>query len=386
MGYWINELFPRLKLRRQEGLYRNRNIVDSPQGSRIFHSGKSYLNFASNDYLGLANHPTAVKAFQVAAKKYGVGAGASHLLFGHQRPHQILEQAIAQFTNRDRALVFSSGYMANLGIFNALIGKDDLVIQDKYNHASLIDGALASKGKLIRYKHNSIEHAEKILNKNHNSRKVLAVDGVFSMDGDIAPLDKLSTLCDLHNTVLMVDDAHALGVIGKTGKGSSELFNLDQQHLPILMGTLGKSFGVSGAFVAGSDDLIEYLIQYARTYIYTTALPPASAAAAYSSLNIFYDEPNRLEHLNQLINYFKNFFPDLNFKFLPSNTPIQPMIIGDSQKALKISKMLFQKGIIAPAIRPPTVPYGGARLRITLTASHTFSDIDELIMALQEIK
>lgn len=386
MGNWISELFPTLKLRRQEGLYRERSLVDSPQGAKILHSGKSFLNFSSNNYLGLANHPVVVSHFQSAAKKYGVGAGASHLLFGHQRPHKMLEEEIARFTNRDRALVFSSGYMANIGIFNALIGKDDLIVQDKLNHASLIDGALASKGKLIRYKHNSLEHAEKILVKNDNSRKLLAVDGVFSMDGDIAPLDKLSDLCSKYNTVLMVDDAHAFGVIGKTGRGSSELFSLDQHRLPILMGTLGKSFGVSGAFVAGSDDLIEYLIQYARSYIYTTALPPASAVAAYSSLKIFDDEPNRLCHLNKLIDYFKKCSSSLNFEFLPSNTPIQPMIIGDSQKTLNISKFLFDKRIIAPAIRPPTVPYGSSRLRITLTASHTFSDIDQLIDAIQGIK
>ena len=386
MNLWLNELFPKLKLRKKEGLYRNRNIVDSPQGSVISHSGKTYLNFSSNNYLGLANHPIVVKDFQTAAKKYGVGAGASHLLFGHQRPHKMLEEEIAKFTNRDRALVFSSGYMANFGIFSALIGRDDLIVQDKLNHASLIDGALASRGKLIRYKHNSIDDAERLLKKNEKSRKILAVDGVFSMDGDIAPLDKLSEICSRYDTVLMVDDAHALGTIGKTGRGSSELFNLDQQQLPILMGTLGKSFGVSGAFVAGSDDLIEYLIQYARSYIYTTAIPSASAVAACSSLKLFSNELNRLDHLNELVNYFKNQYSSLNYKFLPSDTPIQPMIVGDSRKATDISNKLFQHGIIAPAIRPPTVPYGSSRLRITLTASHTFSDIDKLIDILKKIK
>ncbi|MDG1293521.1 MAG: 8-amino-7-oxononanoate synthase [Pseudomonadales bacterium] len=303
---------PALAARQQEKLYRQRFTLDTAQGPLVQLKGQDYLNFSSNDYLGLANHPAVISAFQASAKQYGVGAGASHLVVGHQQPHEQLERAIAEFTGRERALLFSSGYMANLGVLKALLTKDDVIIQDKLNHASLIDGGLASGAQLLRYRHNDLDHLDQLLSKSASAdnadkqtRKILAVDGVFSMDGDIAPLDALADICDMHNVALMVDDAHGFGVLGEQGGGCSEVFGLDQQRLPIVMGTLGKAFGVSGAFVAGSHELIETLIQYSRTYIYTTALPPACAAAALQSLSIIKAQPERRQHLQDLIAYFR---------------------------------------------------------------------------------
>ncbi|MEZ7984872.1 MAG: 8-amino-7-oxononanoate synthase, partial [Pseudomonadales bacterium] len=281
---------PALASRQQEKLYRQRFTLDTAQGPLVQLKGHEYLNFSSNDYLGLANHPSVISAFQSSAEQYGVGAGASHLVVGHQQPHEQLEVALAAFTGRDRALLFSSGYMANLGVLKALLAKDDVIIQDKLNHASLIDGGLASGAQLLRYRHNDLDHLEQLLTKSaiadRGARKILAVDGVFSMDGDIAPLDTLADICNKHDVALMVDDAHGFGVLGEQGAGCSEHFGLDQQRLPIIMGTLGKAFGVSGAFVAGSHEMIETLIQFSRTYIYTTALPPACASAALQSLSI----------------------------------------------------------------------------------------------------
>jgi 8-amino-7-oxononanoate synthase len=388
MSRWISDLGPALESRQQDNLYRQRLTLDTAQGPLVQLQGREYLNFSSNDYLGLANHPEVISAFQSAAQQYGVGAGASHLVVGHQQVHEALECALASFVDRERALLFSSGYMANLGIFKALLGKDDVIIQDKLNHASLIDGGISSGGQFLRYRHNDLDHLEQLLSKpaiaDQKIRKILAVDGVFSMDGDIAPLDSLADICDSHNIALMVDDAHGFGVVGERGAGCSEHFSLDQQRLPIVMGTLGKAFGVAGAFVAGSHEMIETLIQYSRTYIYTTALPPACAAAALQSLNIIKTQPQRGEHLQALIGYFRAAVNDLNFDVLPSSTAIQPLIVGDSKKALALSQALMDAGILVSAIRPPTVPAGTARLRITLTAAHSFAHIDQLINVLRQ--
>ena len=388
MSRWLSDLAPALAARQQDKLYRQRFTLDTAQGPLVHLKGQDYLNFSSNDYLGLANHPAVISAFQASATQYGVGAGASHLVVGHQQPHEQLEHAIAEFTGRERALLFSSGYMANLGVLKALLAKDDVIIQDKLNHASLIDGGLASGAQLLRYRHNDLDHLDRLLSQsisvNNKTRKVLAVDGVFSMDGDIAPLDALADICDTHNVALMVDDAHGFGVLGEQGAGCSEYFGLDQQRLPIVMGTLGKAFGVSGAFVAGSHELIETLIQYSRTYIYTTALPPACAAAALQSLSIIKAQPERRQHLQDLIAYFRKAINDLDFNVLPSSTAIQPLIIGDSEKTLALSQALLKAGLLVTAIRPPTVPKGTARLRITLTAAHSFAQIDQLIDVLRQ--
>ena len=388
MSRWISELAPALAARQQQKLYRQRFTLDTAQGPLVQLNGRETLNFSSNDYLGLANHPAVISAFQASAEQFGVGAGASHLVVGHQQPHEQLERALAEFTGRERALLFSSGYMANLGVLKALLGKEDVIVQDKLNHASLIDGGLASGAQLLRYRHNDLDHLEQLLAKSASAdagkRKILAVDGVFSMDGDIAPLHALADICDSHNAALMVDDAHGFGVLGEQGAGCSEHFGLDQQRLPIVMGTLGKAFGVSGAFVAGSHEMIETLIQYSRTYIYTTALPPACAAAALQSLSIIKAQPERRQHLQDLIAYFRQAMSTLDFNVLPSTTAIQPIIIGDSEKTLALSQALLKAGLLVTAIRPPTVPMGTARLRITLTAAHSFAQVDQLLEVLRQ--
>ncbi len=385
MTCWINDLAPPLAQRHVDNLYRHRHTVASAQGPILTIADHEYINFSSNDYLGLANHPSVVSSFQEAAKYFGVGAGASHLIVGHQQPHHDLEQALADFTGRDRAVVFSSGYMANLGVVSALLSKDDTVIQDKLNHASLIDGARLSGANFLRYRHNDLDHLQQqMLKTDDASRTLLAVDGVFSMDGDMAPLKQLVDICSEYNAALMVDDAHGFGWLGSHGAGVAEHFDLSQKQLPILMGTLGKSIGVFGAFVAGSDELIESLIQYSRSYIYTTALPPACAFAAQQSLNIIQEEPQRRVHLQALIQYFKTNAAHLNFEFIDSSSPIQALIVGGNEQALLLSEQLKKSGILVSAIRPPTVASGSARLRITLTAAHTFAQLDQLIHALEE--
>ena len=304
---------------------------------------------------------------------------------GHQQPHHDLEKALAKFTGRDRALVFSSGYMANLGILSGLLFKGDAVIQDKLNHASLIDGAQLSGANFLRFKHNDLDHLRVQLDKTTDCpQKILAVDGVFSMDGDMSPLNQLSNICNDYDAALMVDDAHGFGWLGENGAGISEHFNLGQQDLPILMGTLGKAVGVAGAFVAGSNALIESLIQSSRSYIYTTALPPACAAAILQSLKVIKEEPQRRKHLRALIDYFKEKTANLGFQFLPSSSTIQALVVGDNSRALALSERLMEEGMMISAIRPPTVPAGSARLRITLSAAHTFSQLDQLIQVLED--
>jgi len=374
-----------LAARQQQHLYRTRRVIDGAQDVELISDGKPQLSFCSNDYLGLANHPALIKAMQAGAERYGVGSGASHLVSGHSHAHHALEEALAEFTQRPRALLFSSGYMANLGVISALTTKHDTIHEDRLNHASLIDAARLSGATMRRYPHNDVDALATRLDKNSNGYPLIITDGVFSMDGDIAPLPQLATLVSKHNSTLMVDDAHGIGVIGKNGRGTVGHHNLSENDVPILVGTLGKAFGTSGAFVAGSEELIETLIQQARTYIYTTALPPAIAHATLTSLKLIEIEAWRREHLQTLIKLFKDGAAQLGFNIMPSNTPIQPLIIGDSDKALRISEALQQLGILISAIRPPTVPDGTARLRITFSANHTEKHIDQLLAALDKV-
>ena len=371
-----------LATKRNQHLYRATRIANSPQQPQRIIDGRTILTFCSNDYLGLANHPLVIKAFQQAANEFGVGAGAAHLVQGHTRLHQELEERLAAFTQRDRALLFSTGYMANLGVVNALVERHDTVYQDRLNHASLIDAGLLSGAKLIRYPHNDMTHLAQRLTAQTQGQALILSDGVFSMDGDKAPLKELVQLAQQHDAWLMVDDAHGFGVLGQTGAGLVEEQGLTQDELPILMGTLGKALGTSGAFVAGNEDLIEYLIQTARTWIFTTAQPAAIAAATLASLNLLTTESWRRDHLQQLIHYFTQKAQTLNLPLLPSSTPIQPLLVGSSEKALHMSQQLEAQGIMVVAIRPPTVPPNTARLRITLSAAHTFADIDRLLEAL----
>ncbi|RLA41860.1 MAG: 8-amino-7-oxononanoate synthase, partial [Gammaproteobacteria bacterium] len=365
--------------RQRQSRYRQRKTLQSPQGVEVLVDGKSRLGFSSNDYLGLANHPAVITAFQQATNQYGVGSGASHLVSGHGAEHQALEEELAAFTDRPRALLFSTGYMANVGVIRALMGQGDLVVQDKLNHASLLDGGFLCRAQFKRYAHSDIAAANALLADNSGQRKLLATDGVFSMDGDLADLPALANIADQNNAWLLVDDAHGFGVLGETGRGIAEHFAMDINRLPILVGTLGKSFGTFGAFVAGSEALIESLIQFARTYIYTTALPPAVAAATRAALKLIDSESWRRQKLQTLIAHFQQGAAERGIPVMASPTPIQPVLIGDDAKVIKIGEYLLEAGFWTGAIRPPTVPVGSARLRITLTAEHEVAQLDALL-------
>lgn len=384
-------LAERLAKRHTENLYRQRPLLESPQAPCVTVAGKNYLAFASNDYLGLANHPAVIAALQQGAKDWGVGGGASHLVLGHSEPHQQLEEALAEFTGRERALVFSSGYLANLAVITALVGKGDTLLHDRLNHASLLDAGLLSGARFSRYLHQDMASLAKRL---HLSKKqsaqgntLIVTDGVFSMDGDLALLPEIAALVKAHggknkDAWLMVDDAHGFGVLGKTGGGLVEHYALSQADVPVLVGTLGKAFGTAGAFVAGSEALIETLIQFARPYIYTTSSPPAVACATLASLKILQEEHWRREHLHALIQQFRKGAQVLGLNLMDSPTPIQPIIIGNTEKTLAVAANLREQGILVGAIRPPTVANNSARLRITLTAAHTEQQLDQLLAAL----
>ena len=374
-------LQPALEERRQQQRYRQRRNVQPLDGRRVRYQGRELLLFCSNDYLGLATDPRLAKAAQRAADEFGWGSGASHLVSGHSPLHHQLEERLAELTGRSRALLFSTGYMANIAVLSALLGRGDSLIQDKLNHASLIDGARLGGARLRRFTHNDLDSLQRQLLASEG-RKLVAVDAVFSMDGDMAPLADQAELCRRGDAVLMADDAHGFGVLGESGAGSASHWGLDQEQLPILMGTLGKAIGSFGAFVAGSETLIEALIQFARPYVYTTALPPAVAAASIAALDIIAAEPERRQTLNARIQQFRTGADALGLNLMASETAIQPLMIGSDGEALQLSQRLEQAGFLISAIRPPTVPEGTARLRITLSAAHTESDIDQLLEAL----
>lgn len=376
------ELSAALEKRRGQSLYRRRKILQSPQRARVRVDGRECLGFSSNDYLALANHPALVKAFRNGVDEYGVGSGASHLVSGHNTVHQALEEDLAAFTGRPRALVFSTGYMANMGVIRALTDRGDRVVQDRLNHASLLDGGFLSRARFLRYPHGDVTAADQLLGDIGSGRQLLATDGVFSMDGDLADLPAMAELADRHGAWLMVDDAHGFGVLGERGRGIAEHYAMDMDSLPILIGTLGKSFGTFGAFVAGSEALIESLIQFGRTYIYTTAMPPAVAAASREALKLIDTENWRREKLHGLIAYFRSGAAQLEIPLLDSITPIQPVMIGDDSRTMAVGERLFEAGFWVAAIRPPTVPRGSARLRITLNAEHSEQDIDQLLETL----
>lgn len=377
-----SQLEAALQQRRQADLHRTRQILASPQSTQVSIDDKPYLAFSSNDYLGLANHPEVIASLQQAASRYGVGSGSSHLINGHGREHHLLEEELAAFTGRPRTLLFSTGYMANLGVMQALLDKGDCIVQDRLNHASLLDGGKLSGAQFLRYQHADPQSLETQLQRTNGKRKLIASDGVFSMDGDIAPLPELAAVATRHQAWLMVDDAHGFGVLGDNGGGCAEHFGCTQEELPILIGTLGKAFGVFGAFVAGSETLIDYLIQFSRTYIYTTALPPAVAAATRTSLQLLQREQWRREQLRARIAQFRQGAASLGSTLMPSETPIQLLLLENSALTLAVSRQLQTRGFLVGAIRPPTV--ASPRLRITLSAEHTEQQIDSLINALGE--
>lgn len=367
-----------------QGLLRHRRILESAQGAHVTVDGQDYLAFCSNDYLGLASHPALIEAACRGAAQYGVGAGASHLIVGHSAAHHQLEQELAAFLQQDRALLFSTGYMANLGIVSALLGRNDLVLADKLNHASLNDAALLSRARFQRYGHGDLAQLEAMLAAAKDRRKLVVTDAVFSMDGDIAPLPQLLALCERYDAYLMVDDAHGFGVLGDHGRGALEHFGIASPRV-IYMATLGKAAGVFGAFVAGEQALVDTLIQRARTYIYTTAFPPLLAVALSASLKLFRDEAWRRAHLRELVAHLKQGLTQTCWTLMPSDTPIQPLLIGANQDAVDVAEALRAQGILVPAIRPPTVPKGQARLRISLSAAHSKDDVRRLVDALDTL-
>ncbi|MCQ4272160.1 8-amino-7-oxononanoate synthase [Pseudomonas kuykendallii] len=375
------DLSARLAERRAAHLYRQRPLLESPQGPLAQVDGRELLAFCSNDYLGLANHPEVIRALQDGAARWGVGGGASHLVIGHSGPHHELERALAEFTGRPRALLFSTGYMANLAAVTALVGQGDTVLEDRINHASLLDAGLLSGARFSRYLHNDAESLGKRLEK-ASGNTLVVTDGVFSMDGDLADLPALCATARSKGAWVMVDDAHGFGPLGAGGGGIVEHFGLGSDDVQVLVGTLGKAFGTAGAFVAGSEELIETLIQFARPYIYTTSQPPAVACATLKSLELLRGERWRREHLERLIAQFRDGAARIGLQLMDSPTPIQPILIGDSARALRLSSLLRERGLLVGAIRPPTVPAGSARLRVTLSAAHSEAQVDRLLDAL----
>ena len=381
----MEALYPELERRRARHLYRTRRIAEGPQRPEMIVDGRTLLGFCSNDYLGLASHPQVADALVQGVRIFGVGSGAAHLVNGHSAAHQALEEELATFTGRPRALLFSTGYMANLGVISALLGRGDSIFEDRLNHASLIDGGVLSRARLRRFPHCDTERLASLLADTGKGKTLVAVDGVFSMDGDIAPLGKLSEICLRQGAWLMVDDAHGLGVLGERGRGTLNQFQLGADQVPILMGTLGKAFGTFGAFVAGSEALIETLIQQARSYIYTTAIPAAVAEATRVALRLASEESWRREHLQALIYSFRHEAKAMGLPLLDSLTPIQPLLAGTAERAVAWSRELERQGILVTAIRPPTVPEGSARLRVTLSAAHTRQQLERLLEALSRL-
>ena len=369
------------------GLRRSRRTLDSPQSAHVTVDGKQYLAFCSNDYLGLANHPELIAAAQAGAAAYGVGAGASHLVLGHTRAHEQLEEALAAFVGLPRALLFSTGYMANLGVVTALAGREDAVFADRLNHASLNDACLLARAQFKRYAHNNLEQLERLLATTKARRKLIVADAVFSMDGDIAPAPALLALAKRYDAWLLLDDAHGFGVLGAGGRGVLEHFGVQHPRI-IYLATLGKAAGVFGAFVAGDDTLIETLMQRARTYIYTTAMPPLLACAVSKSIELIAAgtllRKLLLDNIIQLKQIVTCDLPK-GWRLLPSITAIQALVIGDNRAAADVANALAARGVLVPAIRPPTVPQGTARLRISLSAAHTRDDVRLLMEALAEV-
>jgi 8-amino-7-oxononanoate synthase len=371
-----------------QGLYRRRRVVQEwpaeGGGTLAVVDGERRVVFCSNDYLGLAHHPAVAAALSAAAVRYGAGSGAAHLVTGHSHEHHALEEELADFTGRQRALLFSTGYMANLGVASALLERGDAVFEDRLNHASLLDAGLLSGARFTRYAHNDVAALSSKLAAVSSGRRLIMSDTVFSMDGDIAPLATLAQTAQAHDAWLMVDDAHGFGVLGAHGGGALQAAGLTDKQVPILMATLGKALGSYGAFVAGDAALIEWLIQKARTYIYTTASPPALAAATRAALALCRSEAWRRERVLTLTNRLRTGLHAHGLPLGDSLTPIQPLLAGSAARALGLSAALWKRGFWVAAIRPPTVPQGSARLRITLSAAHTEAQIDALISAVAE--
>ena len=383
---WSQQLADELATRQVVGRYRQQRTRFGEQGVEIVVDGQKRLSFCSNDYLGLATHPALKKAFIDAVEQQGVGSGAAHLLTGHSQYHEALEEALADFTGQQKVLLFSSGYQANMGLIDGLMARGDVVIQDKLNHASLLDGGRLSAADQLRYRHADMAALSTRLQQSQStSHRLIVSDGVFSMDGDLAPLPDIIALAKKHNTGVIIDDAHGFGVLGSHGRGSIEHWQIAAEDAPIVVGTFGKAFGTAGAFVAADEVVIDSLIQHARTYVYTTAQPAAIAAATLASLKLIQQEQWRRDKLQTLVAQFRKGALALGLDLMDSLTPIQPVLIGDDQRAIKIGKALEQHGILVGVIRPPTVPAGSARLRITFSANHSEQQVTRLLDALEAV-
>ena len=381
----FSDLQQRLDALHARNMYRRRRNVGSRQGRAIQVDGRELLNFCSNDYLGLAGDHRIAEAFKSAVERWGVGAGASHLVCGHTEAHEALETTLAEFTGRPRALVFSSGYAANVGVINALLSVGDLACEDRLNHASLLDGGWISRARFAWYAHLDCGDLDRQLAGDAN-RKLIVSDGTFSMDGDRCRPDELIAVARRRDAWVMIDDAHGMGVHGPEGIGLVDPARYSVKDVQVLVGTFGKAFGTSGAFVAGSEALIETLIQRSRNYIYTTAMPPAIALATLASLDIARTEAWRRDRLETRVGRFREGAARLGFTLPDSASPIQPLVVGEPQAALAMSQGLEDRGCLCTAIRPPSVPEGTSRLRITLTAVHTDADVDQLLGALEETR
>ncbi|GAB2538304.1 8-amino-7-oxononanoate synthase [Rhodanobacter koreensis] len=367
-------------------LLRRLRTIEHADGPWLETGGRRLLSFCGNDYLGLAQHPQLIAAFKRVADDEGVGSTSAHLICGHRAEHAALEEALAAWTGRERAMLFSTGYMANLGVLQAVLTRGDVCVQDKLNHACLLDGAQLSGAELKRYPHSDVAAAARQLASRNEAAALLATDGVFSMDGDVAPLRELAALCTREQATLMVDDAHGLGVLGENGAGSVRAAGLGQREVPVLMATLGKALGCAGAFIAGPAALIDGLMQFARPYIYTTAMPPALAAAALAAVQLAQSEAWRRQKLAALIDRFRRGAAELGLPLAASTSAIQPLLLGEADAALAAALALERQGLLISAIRPPTVPQGHARLRITLSAAHEEAHVDHLLAALETLR
>ena len=368
-----------------QDLRRTRRLLESPQGARVTVDGRDYVAFCSNDYLGLASHPRLIEAARQGAARYGVGAGASHLILGHSMAHHDLEKRLAAFAGFPRALLFSTGYLANIGAVTALVGREDAVFADRLNHASLNDAVLLSRAAFKRYPHLDLASLERLLAGSTARRRLIVTDAVFSMDGDIAPVPELVALAERYDAWLLLDDAHGFGVLGAEGRGTLAHFNVNSPRV-IYMATLGKAAGVSGAFIAGEAEVVETLVQRARAYVYTTATPPLLAHALLESLELVRREEWRRDRLRELVRHLKARLQVRRWRLEPSDTAIQPLIIGANAEAVAVAEALARGGLLVPAIRPPTVPAGTARLRISLSAAHVPDDVERLVAALNALQ
>ena len=387
MGQTMKDTFFRDEINdlKKKGLYREMRTVEGEQDSSVVINGKRVLMFSSNNYLGLANHPGLKKASMDAALYYGTGSGGSRLISGSMEVHRTLEKALALFKGTDGALLFSSGYHANVGAISALAGEGDLILSDEFNHASIVDGCRLSRGEVRVYKHGDMNSLKEILRRSSKfKQRLIVTDSVFSVDGDIAPLPDIVDLAEKYSALVMVDDAHGTGVLGKKGKGAIEHFGLEGK-VEIQMGTLGKALGSFGAYIAGSEDLIQYLVNKTRSLLYTTALPPSVCGSALAALKILGERPELVSQLRNNASYFRKGMRDLGYPISESGTPILPLILRDPFVTMNMARSLFDEGVYVQGIRPPTVPEGTSRLRITLMASHTREQLDFGLRAFKKI-